>query len=81
MAKMSARKLMLCELLRLHFRRKNNNIKKKHFGCGNVLWKGTRRESYLLLFIYYYLSLLKLYLPLVHKIVFANKFQLYHKIK
>ena len=31
MAKMSARKLMLCELLRLHFGRKNNNIKKKKF--------------------------------------------------
>ena len=34
------------------------------------------------LFIYlsiYYL--LKLYLPLLHKIAFANKFQLYHKIK
>ena len=30
MAKMSARKLMLCELLRLHFGR-NNKIKKKIF--------------------------------------------------
>ena len=27
------------------------------------------------------ISLSKLYLPLVHKIAFANKFQLYHKIK
>ena len=30
------------------------------------------------LFTYY---LLKLYLPLVHKIAFANKFQLCHKVK
>ena len=36
------------------------------------------KRLYLLLFIYY---LLKLYLPLVHKIAFANKFQLYRKIK
>ena len=33
------------------------------------------------LFIYLFTYLLKLYLPLVHKIAFANKFQLYHKIK
>ena len=31
MAKISARKLILCELLRLYFKRKNNNIKKKRF--------------------------------------------------
>ena len=80
MAKMSARKLILCELLRFHFRRKNNNnIKKKNLD--NFLWQETRKESYLLLFIYYYLSLLKLYLPLVREIALANKFQLYHKIK
>ena len=28
-----------------------------------------------------FIYLLKLYLPLVHKIAFANKFQLYHNIK
>ena len=33
------------------------------------------------LFIYLFIYLLKLYLPLVNKIAFANKFQLYHKIK
>ena len=29
----------------------------------------------------FFIYLLKLYLPLVHKIALANKFQLYHKIK
>ena len=33
------------------------------------------------LFIYSFIYLLKLYLALVHKIAFANKFQLYHKIR
>ena len=31
MAKISARKLILCESIRLHFKRKNNNIKRKRF--------------------------------------------------
>ena len=33
------------------------------------------------LFIYLFIYLLKLYLPLVYKIAFADKLQLYHKIK
>ena len=43
MPKNSARKLILCELLRLHFKRKSkNNIKrKKTLGAAN-LWKDTR---------------------------------------
>ena len=40
-----------------------------------------RRTLFQVLFIYYlFIYLLKLYLPLVHKIAFPNKFQLYHKI-
>ena len=37
--------------------------------------------SFVNLFIYLFIYLLKLYLLLVHKIALANKFQLYHKIK
>ena len=36
------------------------------------------RFIYLLIYLFIYLFI---YLPLVHKIAFANKFQLYHKIK
>ena len=48
----------------------------EHFGIALV---GEKSKIYL--FIYLFTYFLKLYLPLVHKIVFANKFQLYHKIK
>ena len=45
MAKISARKLILCELLPLHFKRKNNNIEEKRFWFGKFLSKDTRKES------------------------------------
>ena len=45
MANISARKLILCELLHLNFKRKNN-IKGKGYWCGKFLWKDTRKESF-----------------------------------
>ena len=36
MAKISASKLVLCELLRLHFKRKNNNIERKRFWARQI---------------------------------------------
>ena len=42
---------------------------------------GITKCGRLLLQILFYLFYLKLYLPLVPKIAFANKFQQYHKIK
>ena len=44
----------------------------------HLCWSLFLIKLFIYLFIYY---TLKLYLPLVHKIAFANKFQLYHKIK
>ena len=45
MAKISARKPILCELLRLHFKCKNNNVKRKRFWVWKFLWKDSQKES------------------------------------
>ena len=48
MPKISARKLILCELLRLHFKRNDNNDninKRKRFFVQQI-WKETRRKSF-----------------------------------
>ena len=46
MPKISARKLILCELLHLNFKRKNN-VRGKGYRCGKFLWKDTRKESFM----------------------------------
>ena len=48
MAKISVRKQILCELLRLYFKRKNNNIKRKNLGYGKFVSKATWKESSML---------------------------------
>ena len=40
MVNISARKLILRELLRLHFKRKNNHIKSKRFWVGRIFMEG-----------------------------------------
>ena len=47
MAKSLARKLILCELLPLNFKPKNNIINRKNFGCNKYLWKDTRKVNYI----------------------------------
>ena len=47
MGKNSATKLIFCEVLGLHFKRKNNNIKRKRFWLRQFLWKDIRKESFM----------------------------------
>ena len=51
------------------------------YGPNNSEYGHFSRSVFLNNLIYLFIYLLKLYLPLVLKIAFANKFQLYHKIK
>ena len=46
MAKISARKLILCELLRLHFECKSNNIEKKRFWVRHIFMKRHSKRQF-----------------------------------
>ena len=50
MAKISARKLILCQLLCLHFKHKNNNIKRKTFWVQEIFMERHSKGEFHVLF-------------------------------
>ena len=72
MAKISERKVIPCELLRLHFKRKNNNIKRKRLWAWKIFIEKNRKKMLMLLLLLLLLLLILLLLLLLFAIAGCN---------